>query len=234
MNGGQARAVEGTWSASLEWLVAKLAPRLPDVAFAEVRYRVKSWNRMEMCVEDTLAAVEAVTRAGSERCILLGFSMGGAVAIGASRHASVSEVIGLAPWMPDRLDLAGLKGKRFTVFHGALDRYLPGIPGVSPVNSRRGFERAQALGVAGELHADPGRAPRDRAARALGHADPAASSRPLGRPRRGRARASPGRDARGCGLGLARGLGLGLGGRRLARLGRGDAPPLELITRRAT
>ena len=46
---------------------------------------------MEMCVEDTLAAVEAVARAGSRRCILLGFSMGGAVAIGASRHASVSE-----------------------------------------------------------------------------------------------------------------------------------------------
>jgi len=150
VNGGQARPVEGTWSASLEWLVGDLAPRFPHVAFAEVRYRVKSWNRMEMCVEDTLAAVETVVRAGSERCILLGFSMGGAVAIGASRHSAVSEVIGLAPWIPDRLDLSGLHGKRLTVFHGALDRYLPGIPGVSPTNSRRGLERAQAQGAAGE------------------------------------------------------------------------------------
>lgn len=156
VNGGQARPVEGTWSASLEWLVGRLAPRLPEVAFAEVRYRVKSWNRMGMCVEDTLAAVEAVSRAGSERCILLGFSMGGAVAIGASRQASVSEVIGLAPWMPDRLDLSGLDEKRLTVFHGALDRYLPGIPGVSPANSRRGFERARSQGAAGSYTLIPG------------------------------------------------------------------------------
>jgi dienelactone hydrolase len=156
VNGGQARPVEGTWSASLEWLVKKLAPAHPDVAFAEVRYRVKSWNRMEMCVEDTLAALEAAGRAGAERFALLGFSMGGAVAIRSARHGSVSEVLGLAPWVPERLDLSGLDGTRFTVFHGALDRYLPGIPGVSPANSRRGFERARARGVEGSYTLIPG------------------------------------------------------------------------------
>ena len=40
VNGGQAAEVEGTWSASLEWLVRRLAPRLPQFVFAEVRYRV--------------------------------------------------------------------------------------------------------------------------------------------------------------------------------------------------
>ena len=30
-----------------------------------------------------------------------------------------------------------------------LDRYLPGIPGVSATSSKRGFERARALGVEG-------------------------------------------------------------------------------------
>ncbi|HEX2505074.1 MAG TPA: hypothetical protein VHK22_02595 [Gaiellaceae bacterium] len=156
VNGGQARPVEGTWSASLEWLAGRLAPRLPDVAFAEVRYRVKSWQRMETCVEDALAAVETVTRAGAERCVLLGFSMGGAVAVRAARHVAVAEVVGLAPWLPDRLDLSGLRGKRLAVFHGALDRYLPGLPGVSPASSRRGFERAQALGVEGSYTLIPG------------------------------------------------------------------------------
>ena len=29
VNGGQAGEVEGTWSASLEWLVRRLAPRFP-------------------------------------------------------------------------------------------------------------------------------------------------------------------------------------------------------------
>jgi len=42
------------------------------------------------------------------------------------------------------------------VLHGTLDRWLPGIPGVSPASSRRGFERARALGVEGEYSLIPG------------------------------------------------------------------------------
>ena len=37
VNGGQSGEVEGTWSASVEWLVRTLAPRLPELGFAEVR-----------------------------------------------------------------------------------------------------------------------------------------------------------------------------------------------------
>jgi hypothetical protein len=65
-------------------------------------------------------------------------------------------VLGLAPWIPDRLSLEPLRGKRFDVLHGSLDRWLPGIPGVSPASSRRGFERARALGVAGRYEVIPG------------------------------------------------------------------------------
>jgi hypothetical protein len=42
-----------------------------------------------------------------------------------------------------------LQGKRLAVLHGALDRWLPGVPGVSPRSSRRGFERANAEGARG-------------------------------------------------------------------------------------
>jgi hypothetical protein len=42
------------------------------------------------------------------------------------------------------------------VLHGALDRWLPGIPGVNPSISRRGFERARALGVEGTYTVIPG------------------------------------------------------------------------------
>ena len=73
--------------------------------------------------------------------------MGGAVAVSVATHPSVSTVVGLAPWIPDRLDLSPLQGKRLAVIHGAWDRYLPGIPGVSPAISRRGFDRARKLGV---------------------------------------------------------------------------------------
>ncbi len=184
VNGGQAREVEGTWSASIEWLVRKLAPRLPELAFAEVRYRVKSWNRLDWCIEDARAAI---VESASARTVLLGFSMGGAVAIAAAKEPSVEGVVGLAPWIPERLDLTPIAGKSLVVLHGALDRWLPGIPGVSPGSSRRGFERAQALGISGRytvisgaVHGLALRSPGGRLFRT-----PACA--PLGGARRGRA-----------------------------------------------
>src|SRR5438045_4246991 len=79
VNGGQGGEVAGTWSATLEWLVRGLAPRFPRLAFGEVKYRVKSWRRLEWCVDDACAAVETLA---APRTLLLGFPMGGAVARG--------------------------------------------------------------------------------------------------------------------------------------------------------
>lgn len=152
-NGGRAAEVEGTWSASLEWLVGRLAPRFPELRFVELRYRIRSWKRLDLCVEDVLAAIEA---AGADRTLLIGFSMGGAVAVRAAAHPSVVGVLGLAPWLPDRLDLSPLRGRRLDVLHGALDRWLPGVPGVSASVSRRGFERARKLGIDGSYTVIPG------------------------------------------------------------------------------
>ena len=62
-----------------------------------------------------------------------------------------SGVLGLAPWLPDRLVARAPRAAGGSAsLHGALDRRLPGIPGVSPASSRRGFERARALGVEGD------------------------------------------------------------------------------------
>jgi pimeloyl-ACP methyl ester carboxylesterase len=147
VNGGQAAEVAGTWSASLEWLVRRLAPRFPELAFAEVRYRIKSWNKLDWCVEDARAAVAQLR---ARRTLLLGFSMGGAVSVRTADDPSVETVLGLAPWLPDRLSLEPLRGKRLRVLHGSLDRALAGIPGVAPALARRGFERALTLGATGE------------------------------------------------------------------------------------
>ena len=153
MNGGQAAEVEGTWSASLEWLVSRLAPTFPDLTFGEVRYRIKSWKKLDWCVNDARAAVQTIA---AERTLLVGFSMGGGVASQVAAEASVQALVGLAPWFPDRLPLDALRGRRLRVLHGSLDRWLPGIPGVSPASSRRGFDRAAALGVEGEYTIIPG------------------------------------------------------------------------------
>jgi dienelactone hydrolase len=153
VNGGQAGEVEGTWSASLEWLVQRLAPRFPALKFGEVRYRIKSWRRLDWCIDDAYAGIEAV---GAARTLLVGFSMGGGIAARTADHPSVEAVLGLAPWFPDRVPLDGLRGKRLRVLHGSLDRALPGIPGVAPAGSRRGFARALALGADGEYTLIPG------------------------------------------------------------------------------
>jgi dienelactone hydrolase len=145
VNGGSARAVPGTWSATSELLANELAPRFAELAFAEVRYRIKTWNELDSCLADARAALDLVARPS----LLVGFSMGGAVSIGVAQHPGAAGVLGLAPWIPDRLSLEGLRGKRLDILHGSWDRYLPGIPGVSAASSRRGFERAQALGIEG-------------------------------------------------------------------------------------
>jgi pimeloyl-ACP methyl ester carboxylesterase len=145
VNGGSAQRVPGTWSATSEWLAEQLAPRFPDLAFCEVRYRLKSWKELHSCVADARAALEAAARPA----ILVGFSMGGAVAIASAEDERVGAVLGLSPWIPPELALDPLVGERFDVVQGAWDRSLPGIPGVAPSHSRAGFERALAAGATG-------------------------------------------------------------------------------------
>ncbi len=153
VNGGQRALVHGTWSASLEWLVRRLGPSFPRLGFLEVRYRVKSWQALPDCIQDCREAIEA---SGAREVALLGFSMGGAVAIAAAAHPAVTTVIGLAPWIPDRLDVSSLRGRRLAILHGSLDGWFPGIPGVSPRNSLRGFRRIRDLGVEASRTLVPG------------------------------------------------------------------------------
>lgn len=156
VNGGTGRERPGDWSATIEWLVRNTAASFSTLTFVEVRYRVKSWRRLAWCTEDALAAVNHVLSSGARECALLGFSMGGAVAIDAARHDAVSCVIGLAPWIPDRLDVDGVAGKRMAVLHGALDRWLPGVPGVSPKQTQRGLERVRDAGADASFTLIPG------------------------------------------------------------------------------
>jgi hypothetical protein len=156
VNGGTAAEVPGTWSASIEWLVRGLAARLDGLAFLEVRYRVKSWRRLESCVQDGAAAIVAARAAGAEEIALLAFSMGGAVAVRNAGEPEVRLVAGVNPWLPSQLELDPLVGRRLAIVHGALDAPFPGIPGVRPSMSRQAHARAQALGVDAERTVVPG------------------------------------------------------------------------------
>lgn len=156
VDGGTAAALPGTWSASVEWLVRALARRFPELGFLEVRYRTKSWRQLDRCVEDGRAAIEAAREAGGERLALLGFSMGGAVAVRNAGEPEVGVVAGVNPWLPPQLELDSLVGRRLAIVHGSLDAPLPGIPGVKPAMSRAACERARALGIDAERIVVPG------------------------------------------------------------------------------
>jgi dienelactone hydrolase len=147
VNGGTGKEVPGTWAPTLQLLVERLAPQFPQLTFVEVRYRIKSWERLTWCIDDCRAAITLAAGEGAEEIALLGFSMGGAVVVAAADHPLVTTVIALAPWIPDRLDLDSLDGRRVAILHGALDRWLPGIPGVSPKGSLRAYERMRARGI---------------------------------------------------------------------------------------
>lgn len=156
VNGGTSRRVPGTWSATSELLATELAPRFGDIRFVEVRYRTKSWKALDLCFEDARAALDVAVAEGAEHCLLIGFSMGGAVAVGVAGHDAVTAVLGLSPWLPRQLDLDGLRGRRLDVLQGALDRALPGIPGVSPESSRAGYDRVRVQGIDGSYALIPG------------------------------------------------------------------------------
>jgi dienelactone hydrolase len=147
VNGGTAAEVPGTWSASVEWLVGAVAPRLDGLAFLEVRYRTKSWRQLDRCVEDGAAALEAAREAGAEEVALLAFSMGGAVAVRNAAAPGTRLVVGVNPWLPPQLGLEPLAGRRLAVIHGSLDSPFPGVPGVKPSMSAAAAERAKAVGA---------------------------------------------------------------------------------------
>ncbi|MGH3017261.1 MAG: hypothetical protein ACRDLU_02670 [Gaiellaceae bacterium] len=144
VNGGGRAEVPGTWSSTVEWLVERLSPRFPGLRFGEVRYRIKSWRRLDLCVEDGRAAIASLA---PRRTLMLGFSMGGSVSVRLGADPSVVGLLGLAPWLPEQLDLSPLGGKRLAIVHGTFDGPLPGIPGVTAKSSRHAYERAVAQGI---------------------------------------------------------------------------------------
>ena len=83
----------------------------PELGFLEVRYRIKSWRRLELCVEDTAAAIETARESGAEELALLGFSMGGAVAVRNAAADGVELVAGINPWLPPELELETFVGR---------------------------------------------------------------------------------------------------------------------------
>ncbi len=131
----------------MEWLTGRLASALPEMGYVQVRYRASSWRALDGLLRDAQDAITATRERGAQRITLMGFSAGGATALAAAGHDDLSEVIGLAPWIPDQMDLSHLAGTRIQVIHGSWDGYRWWLPGVSPHHSLAGVARLQVAGA---------------------------------------------------------------------------------------
>jgi len=151
LGGSTHRDPGGAWSATAEWLARRIHRAHPRWSVAEVRYRRGSGRPLAAAVEDAHAAIATLTGLGRAPRVLVGFSLGGRVAVALGRAESVRTVVGLAPWLPDGADLRPLIGRTLHLAHGTFDRPLPGLAGVSPGISRAAAARAAALGAPAEL-----------------------------------------------------------------------------------
>jgi dienelactone hydrolase len=166
--GSTHRDVAGRWSPTTEWLARRLAVRRGGATgIVEVRYRHSSWQRLEDCVADGRLALAALRAMGTPARVAVGFSLGGAVAVSVGDDPAIAGVVGLAAWLPPRVDLRRLEGRRLRLLHGTLDARSPGLPGVRPEVSEWALERARALGldaaytpIPGGVHGLALRAPR--------------------------------------------------------------------------
>jgi dienelactone hydrolase len=149
LGGSVARPSEPRWSASITWLLRRLEREAPGVVAAELRYHNRNWRAIADCLRDAREAM-AVMPADSQ-VVPIGFSMGGGIAIAIADDPRVTGVIGLAPWVPEQIPLAQLRGKRLALIHGSRDRSLPFLPGVPPEHSRRLLGRASAAGALASL-----------------------------------------------------------------------------------
>ncbi len=189
VNGGTARAVPGTWSATSELLADELAPRAPGVTLIEVRYRIKTWNELPSCVADARAALDLAVEQGAASALLIGFSMGGAVSIAAADHEAVAALLGLAPWIPGAP--AGRHRARQAVRRGARRLGSPpsGHPGRQRAALTRRIRACARRGCNRYLPADPTRSARVRGTRPVREARPPAALAIVGSAYRRRGRA---------------------------------------------
>lgn len=96
-----------------------------DVATVRVGYR--SPNDLDRCVHDVVAVTELAVRGGAERCVLVGHSFGGAVAVraGIALGPYVAGVVTLSTQSAGCEPADQLRPTPFILYHGDGDELLP-------------------------------------------------------------------------------------------------------------
>ena len=94
------------------------------LAVARLRYRVRGWNGAgESPLADARWALGRIAERFGDAVpvALLGYSMGGRVAVTTAGEPVVRVVVALAPWLTDADPVAGLAGRHVLFVHGGAD-----------------------------------------------------------------------------------------------------------------
>lgn len=103
-----------------------LAARMADRSLAALRLDYRQPNRLDACVEDTLAGVDLLAGRGVPRVVLIGWSFGGAVVITAGAMSrTVLGVATVASQTHGTELVSRVAPRRLLLIHGTADQVLP-------------------------------------------------------------------------------------------------------------
>jgi alpha/beta superfamily hydrolase len=121
MVGGARNEVDGP-----SGVYGAIAERLRPVGVTGLRLSFRQPGEFGPCLDDVLAALDALARQGARRLAVLGWSFGGAVAIAAgARHPGVVGVAAVASQAADAGEVGELAPRSLLLLHGTSDRVLP-------------------------------------------------------------------------------------------------------------
>ncbi|MFV0257620.1 MAG: alpha/beta hydrolase [Acidimicrobiales bacterium] len=106
----------------------RLGRSLAERGLGVIRVSYRCPNDLDLCVTDTLAAVELAFRHGGRRFVTVGHSFGGAVAVRAAAHAEPARapgVVTLATQTAGCEPISEMGDRRFLFIHGTADQILP-------------------------------------------------------------------------------------------------------------
>jgi alpha-beta hydrolase superfamily lysophospholipase len=125
------------------------------LAIAQLRYVVQGWNGpLRSPVADARWALDQLRlRFGDAPVGLVGHSMGGRTALAVADDASVTTVVGLAPWIEPGDPLEPITGRNLLIAHGSNDHTTSPATSAAFAESARAIARQVTyVAVAGEGH----------------------------------------------------------------------------------
>lgn len=137
--------VGGGFDSPADNLYSRLGDALPSEGLSAMQVQYRNPRALEGCVTDVLEGIRFLRNHGSQRVVLIGHSMGGAVVVNAAlRSSEVVAVLAISTQMGGMNDPAGLV-RPVLFLHGTHDEILPAACSVSAWRMAREPRRLELI-----------------------------------------------------------------------------------------